>query len=139
MLRSKNIEDKIPDITNIATNTTLNAKINEVKGEIPSNTQLAATTALNAKIHKVKNITNLTTTTPLTAIENKIPNISNLVKKTDYNTKILIMIMINILLLKKLTTETFTAKLNQADLANKNDIPNFVKKTDFDNTLKMLL
>ena len=27
----KNIEDKIPDITNVATNTTLNVKINEVK------------------------------------------------------------------------------------------------------------
>ena len=27
----KNIEDKIPDITNLATNTTLNVKINEVK------------------------------------------------------------------------------------------------------------
>ena len=27
----RNIEDKIPDITNLATNTTLNAKINEVK------------------------------------------------------------------------------------------------------------
>ena len=32
----QNIEDKIPDITNLATNTTLNAKINEVKNEIPS-------------------------------------------------------------------------------------------------------
>ena len=31
----KNIEDKTPDSTNLATNTTLNAKINEVKGEIP--------------------------------------------------------------------------------------------------------
>ena len=29
----KNIEDKIPDITNVATKSTLNAKINEVKGE----------------------------------------------------------------------------------------------------------
>ena len=27
----KNIEDKIPDITNLATNASLNAKINEVK------------------------------------------------------------------------------------------------------------
>ena len=27
----KNIEDKIPDITNLATNTPLNVKINEVK------------------------------------------------------------------------------------------------------------
>ena len=30
----KGIEDKIPDITNLATNTTLNAKIDEVKKEI---------------------------------------------------------------------------------------------------------
>ena len=30
----KNIEDKIADITNLATNITLNATINEVKGEI---------------------------------------------------------------------------------------------------------
>ena len=27
----KNIEDKIPDITNLATNTTRNSKVNEVK------------------------------------------------------------------------------------------------------------
>ena len=65
----KNIEDKIPDITNLATNTTLNAKINEVIGKTPS-------------------ITNLATTTALTSVENKMPNISNLVKNTDYNTKI---------------------------------------------------
>ena len=30
----KDIEDKIPDITNLAANNTLNAKIDEVKGEI---------------------------------------------------------------------------------------------------------
>ena len=34
MLRIRNIEDKIPDIPNLATNASLNAKINEVKGEI---------------------------------------------------------------------------------------------------------
>ena len=44
----KNIEDKIPDITNIATNTTLNAKINEVKNKVPNITNLATTTALTA-------------------------------------------------------------------------------------------
>ena len=32
----KDIEDKIPDITNLATNTTLNAKINKVKNDIPN-------------------------------------------------------------------------------------------------------
>ena len=58
----KNIEDKIPDITNLATKTILNAKINEVKSEIPS-------------------INGLTTTSALTAVENKIHSVSNLVKK----------------------------------------------------------
>ena len=58
----KSIEDKIPNITNLATNTSLDAKINEVKSEIPS-------------------ITNLAITTDLSIVENKIPNVSNLVKK----------------------------------------------------------
>ena len=72
----KNVEDRIPDITNLATNATLNAKMNEVKNEIPSITNLATTAALNAKINEVKNkipsITKLATTTALTAVENKI-------------------------------------------------------------------
>ena len=63
ILRWKNIEAKIPDITNLASNTTIrNAKINEVKVEVPS-------------------ITNLATTTALTTVGNRIPNINNLVKK----------------------------------------------------------
>ena len=56
---AKIIEDRIPDITNLATNTTLNAKINEVKGEIPSITNLATTAALtsrfDAKISEMEN------------------------------------------------------------------------------------
>ena len=65
---TKDIEDKIPDITNLATKTTLNSEINEVNGEIT-------------------NITNLDTTSSLTAVENIIPSVSNLVKKIDFNTK----------------------------------------------------
>ena len=53
----KSIEDKIPDVTSLATSTTLNVKINRVKGKIP-------------------NITNLATNTALTAVEHKTPNIS---------------------------------------------------------------
>ena len=85
----KNIEDKIPDITNLATKASLNAKMNEVKGEIPS-------------------ITNLATSSALTAVENQIPFVSNLVKKADYNTQIneiekkSVIIMVNILLLQNL-------------------------------------
>ena len=81
----KNIEDKIPDISNLATKTNVNTKINEVKSEIPSITSLAATSLL-------------------AAVMNKIPDTSNLIKKTDYYAKVteiekklLIIIMINIL------------------------------------------
>ena len=51
----KDIEDKTPDITNLAINTTLNAEINEIKNKIP-------------------NITNLANNTALIAVENKIPD-----------------------------------------------------------------
>ena len=56
------------EITNLATKSTLNSKINEVKGEISSVTNLATKTALNA-------------------VKNKVPSVPNLVKKTDYHTK----------------------------------------------------
>ena len=44
----KNIEDQIPDVANVATHASGNAKTNEVKGEIPNITKLATTTALIA-------------------------------------------------------------------------------------------
>ena len=49
MLRSKILKIKIPDISNLATNASLNTKMNEVKGEIPSITNLYNNTSLNAK------------------------------------------------------------------------------------------
>ena len=128
----KNIEDKIPDIAaNLATNASINAKINEVKGEIP-------------------NINNSDTTNALAAAENKIPNASSLAKKkTDYNTKISEIEnkiatdhdhdkYITTQEFNKLTSEKFNARLKQANLANKTDIPNFVKRQTFDNGLKGL-
>ena len=71
------------------------------------------------------------------------------VKKNDYNTKISKTEnkigsdhdhdkYITTQELNKLTSENFTARLKQANLASKNDIANFIKKTDFDNNLKML-
>ena len=78
----KDIEDKIPYITNLATNTTLNTKINEVKNEILSITNLVINASLNAKINEVKgkipSINNLATTTALTVIENKYLTIVNI-------------------------------------------------------------
>ena len=47
------------------------------------------------------------------------------------------MIMINILLLQNgLITENFAARLQQASLASKNDIANFINRTDFNNQIK---
>ena len=98
----KNIGVKIPDITNLATNTTLNAKINEVKNRIP-------------------NITNSATTTALTAVENNMSDHIKSITTLEFN---------------KLTTENFTARIKQANLATKRNIAGFVKKTDFDDKLK---
>ena len=39
-VKIKDIENKTPDVNNLATNTTLNANINEVKSEITSVTNL---------------------------------------------------------------------------------------------------
>ena len=59
--KKKNLEDKILDITSLATKTTLIAKINEDKGETPRITDLATTATLNAKMNegkgKIPNIT----------------------------------------------------------------------------------
>ena len=75
----KNIEDKIPDITKLATDTTLNAKINEVKGEIPRFTNLATSAAITA----------VTITQKLIKLK----------------TKLLIKIIINILILQNLRSQ----------------------------------
>ena len=104
------IENKIPDVTNLAIKTALNtvqnkipdtsslvkkndynAKITEMEGKILDVTNLATKTALNTVENKIPNVGGLTTTTALTLFENKIsalnnvinmvPDISTLIKK----------------------------------------------------------
>ena len=116
----KNIKDKLPDISNLATKTILNTKINEVKNEIPS-------------------IIGLATTSALIAPENKFPSVSNVVKKTDYNTKITEIEKkltdhnrdkyITTPEFNKLAANVFNVRLVQANL---------VTKTDFDAKLSSL-
>ena len=86
----KNIEDKMPDSTNLATKTILNTKINEVKTEIPS-------------------ISGLATTSTLTTVENKIPNVHVQIHDKYITTPEF----------KMLTTENFAARLAQANLVTK--------------------
>ena len=45
----KDIEDKIPDISKLASNTTFNYKVNKVKGEIPRITNLLLLKLLRKK------------------------------------------------------------------------------------------
>ena len=102
----------MPDISNLATKTILNEKINEAKNEIPS-------------------ITGLATTSALTAFENKIPSVSNLVKKIDYGTKVKEIEKkitdykhenyITTPEFNKLTAENVAAILSQANLVTKTD------------------
>ena len=117
----------MPDITNLATKTTLDVKIIEVKSEIPSITNLARTAALNTKTNEFKNkmfnISNLSSTTALTAIENKIPDHSKYITTSKFN---------------KLAAENFPARLAQANLLSKSDIASFIKKINFDDKLKNL-
>ena len=94
---------------------------------------------------KYLKITNVATNTALTAVENKILNVSNLVRKTDYDTKVSEIEKkitdddhdkyITSPEFNKLIAECFATRLKQANLASKNDVTNFVNKTNFDNKL----
>ena len=85
----KNVEDKIPDNTKLASNTTLKAKTNEVPNEIRSITNLATTAALNVKTNEVKNelpnITNSATTTAFTAAASKMPDHRKYITSPEFN------------------------------------------------------
>ena len=110
--KMKNIESKIPDVSNLATKSNLNTKINEVNNKIPSKTGLATTSAL-------------------TAVENKIPSINNLVKKTDYDRKVseIDKKLTDHKQNEYITTTEFNARLVQVNL---------VTKTDFDSKISSL-
>ena len=85
MLKSKTLKIRCQILLNLASNTTLNAKVNEVKNEVPSITNFATKSSLNAKTNGVKGeipcITNLATTAAFITVENEIPSFSDLVKK----------------------------------------------------------
>ena len=69
------IEDKIPDTSNLATKTALTT----VENKIPDTTNLATKTALATGENKIPDTSNLATKTALNTLENKIPDINSLV------------------------------------------------------------
>ena len=102
----------------MATKTTLNAKVDEVKNEIPG-------------------ISGLATTSALTAVENKIPSAGNLVNKTHYDTKVNDKKITDHTHDKYITTQEFN-KLKAENLAARLAQANLVTQADFDNKLSDL-
>ena len=76
------------DTSGLVKKTDYNIKITEIEDKIPDISGLATKTALTTVENKIHSINNLATKTALNTLENKIPSISGLVKKTEYNTNI---------------------------------------------------
>ena len=75
------VENKIPDASGLVKKTDYNTKITEIENKIPGTSNLATKTALTSVENKIPNINGLATKTELTAVENKIPELSNLASK----------------------------------------------------------
>ena len=75
---------KLSDVVknDVIKKTDYNAKITEIENKIPNINNLAAKTALTTVENKIPNISGLVTKNELTTVENKIPDISNLATKT---------------------------------------------------------
>ena len=102
----KDIEDKIPNITNLAAAAALNTKINEVKNEISS-------------------ITNLAINTVLINVKNKTPNVSDLVKKKvgyDAEIKFIKNKYFNTSNYNKFRNNIFDAKIAQKKIVNESSL-----------------
>ena len=123
------IENKIPDISNLASKTALNtveneipdtsgyikktdynAKITDLENKIPDISNLATKTALNTAENKIPNGSGLASKIALTAIENKIPDNSllpsiNYISNTDK-----IRVKFTVTCLKQLNKLTYTHK-----------------------------
>ena len=76
----------VPKVNNIDTSglvkkTDYNIKITEIEDKIPDISGLATKTALTTVENKIPSINNVAIKTALATVENKIPSISGLVKK----------------------------------------------------------
>ena len=128
------------DTSKLVNKTNYNAKIKDIEDEIPDITNLATTAGLNAKIndfkYEISSISGLATTATLSAVKKKIPDVNTLVNKADYDAKISVM-------KKKIFTTSDCNKprnnIPHARITEKKvmkHIGNFVKKTDFNDKLK---
>ena len=78
------LENKIPDISNLATKTELTA----VENKVPNVSRLATETESTAVEDKIPDISNFATKTALTNLSNTVRYISTLIKNSEYDTNI---------------------------------------------------
>ena len=111
----------------------------ELENKFPDVSNLAKKTKLIELENKIPDTSNLATKTALTAVENKIPSVSSFVKRTDYNNKVTE-------IENKLNSHNHdkyinTSEFNKLDVDVFNAttaLANLVKKTDFDAKLSGL-
>ena len=94
------VENKIPDTSGLVKKTDFNTKITDIECKMPDINNLATKNTLNSVEKKIPNVSGLATKTALTAVENKIPDISNLATKTALTNLSNIVPDINNLILK---------------------------------------
>ena len=89
------IEKKIPDISRLATKSSVTHLITEqedytdkVKKKIPYISGLVSKTELTAVENKILDVSGLAAASALTAVENKIPDVTSLITKTDFDAKL---------------------------------------------------
>ena len=88
------VEKKIPDISGLATKSSVTHLITEQEDyidkvkKIPDISGLASKTELTAVENKIPDVSGLATASALTAVENKIPDITSLITKTYFDAKL---------------------------------------------------
>ena len=76
------LENKIPDTSGLVKKTDYNTEITKIEDKIPDVRNLATKIALNTVENKIPNVSRLAAKAELSAIENKIPDISKFATKT---------------------------------------------------------
>ena len=107
------IENKIPDISNLATKTTLNT----VENKIPNISGLATETELTTVENKIPDISNFATKITLTNKSNIVPDFNTLIKKSEYDKK---------------TSETESKYVSNTGFDSKLAQANVITKRNFD-------
>ena len=76
-----NLKLKIQGVSELLQTSTLNSKITEIENKIPDISNLAVKTKLTTVENKIPDVTNLANKTKLKSVEDKIPSTDGFVKK----------------------------------------------------------